>query len=492
MTRSKEIFTSTKCSRRSVVAARTLLAAISILTLLSPACSKKPAAPVAPPAELAKATRVDTNGWINIHLEGTPREIGFQHGWLLATEIDDLLKALAHFLEGSTKRDWAFFRGAAERMFWPKLEPEYQEEIEGIVSGVRARLPRLKYDRVDITVLNGWIELAWYYVPYLDEMAKKGAGDNKAPGYCSAFIATGSWTEGGQIVVGHNNWVDYIIGSRWNVVADIVPAAGQRILMDCLPGAIHSGDDFVMNGAGLVYTETTMGTFKGFREEGTPEFMRARKAAQYAASIDDFVRIMSEDNNGAYANDWLVGDTKTNEIAKFELGLKNQRLWRTMDGYFIGSNFPGDEKLIAEETTFDAANKGQSVLVRKARWEQLMEEYKGYIDVEDGKLFEADHVDMATGKTGSNSNVLCGHVDEDPKGTPEFSWAPFSPAGSVQGKVTSTALVKEMKMWAHMGHPCGRDFVAADFLAKHPEYAWQAPYLKDLKAYPWTLFESKK
>ena len=43
-----------------------------------------------------------------------------------------------------------------------------------------------------------------------------------------------------------------------------------------------------------------------------------------------------------------------------------------------------------------------------------------------------------------------------------------------------------------MGHPCGRDFVAADFLAKHPEYAWQAPYLKDLKAYPWTLFESKR
>ncbi|MCK7468706.1 MAG: hypothetical protein MZU91_11710 [Desulfosudis oleivorans] len=41
-------------------------------------------APQAPPPELAKASRVDTNGWINVHLEGTPREIGFQHGWLLA------------------------------------------------------------------------------------------------------------------------------------------------------------------------------------------------------------------------------------------------------------------------------------------------------------------------------------------------------------------------------------------------------------------------
>lgn len=469
-----------------------ILLLVMALSLSAAACTRKTTPPGNPPPELAKASRIDTNGWIRVHLEGAPREIGFQHGWLLAPEIDDLLKALDVFLQGSTKRDWAFFRASAERMFWPKLDAEYREEIEGIAAGLRARLPRSAADRIDITVLNAWIELAWYYVPYLDELARKGAGDNKAPGYCSAFIATGSWTEGGEIVVGHNNWVDYIIGARWNVVMDIVPASGHRILMDGLPGAIHSGDDFVVNGAGLVYTETTMGTFKGFREEGTPEFMRARKAAQYAASIDDFVRIMGEDNNGAYANDWLVGDTKTGEIAKFELGLKNRKLWRTADGYFIGSNFPSDEKVIAEETTFDAGNDGQSVLVRKARWEQLMAEYKGYIDVEDGKLFEADHVDLATGKTGSNSNVLCGHVDEDPRGTPEFSWAPFSPAGSVQGKVTSSALAKEMRIWARMGHPCGRDFVAKAFLDKHPEFAWQKPYLKDLKAQPWTLFEADR
>ena len=153
---------------------------------------KEAARPIRGPRRARQGlAQVDTNGWINVHLEGTPREIGFQHGWLLAPEIDDLLKALRHFLEGSTKRDWAFFRSAAERMFWPKLEAEYQEEIDGIVEGLKARLPRTKYDRVDLSVLNGWIELAWYYVPYLDEMAKKGAGDNKAPGYCSAFIADG-------------------------------------------------------------------------------------------------------------------------------------------------------------------------------------------------------------------------------------------------------------------------------------------------------------
>ena len=172
-----------------------VLLALTVIVAISPSCSKNTPAPPTTPAELAKASRVDTNGWINVHLEGTPREIGFQHGWLLANEIDDFLKALSHFLEGSTKRDWAFFRASTERMFWPKLEPEYREEIEGIAAGLRARLPRSPYDAIDITVLNGWIELAWYYVPYLDDIARKGAGDNKAPGYCSAFIATGTWTE---------------------------------------------------------------------------------------------------------------------------------------------------------------------------------------------------------------------------------------------------------------------------------------------------------
>jgi hypothetical protein len=43
-----------------------------------------------------------------------------------------------------------------------------------------------------------------------------------------------------------------------------------------------------------------------------------------------------------------------------------------------------------------------------------------------------------------------------------------------------------------MGHPCGQDFRAEEFLAKHPEFSWQKPFLHDLKAFPWTQFEAKK
>ena len=443
-------------------------------------------------SRLKNSFREDKNGWIFVHLKGAPREIGFQQGYHLAPEIDDALRMFSFYLEKATSRDWNFYRKAAENLFWPKIEKEYQEEIEGIAEGLNACFPEKKYDKFDITALNGWIELAMYYAPYLEEKAKPGAGNNKAPSFCSAFIATGSYTEDGQIVIGHNAWVDYIVGERWNVIADIDPEKGFRIFMDSFPGYIHSGDDFVLNSAGILYTETTISQFKGFKEDGTPEFMRARKAAQYADSIEAFVKIMSTDNNGAYANDWLVGDLKTNEIARLELGLKNQRVWRTKDGYFVGSNFPSDETLIAEETTFNPKDTNLSVLIRKARWEKLMEENKGKINAEKGKLFEGDHFDMSSGAVASNSNVLCGHVEDDPKGLPEFIWTPYFPGGAVQGKVTTARLAKDLKLWARMGHPCGQDFIASKFFEKHPEYRWQEKFLKDMKSHPWTLFKAKK
>lgn len=457
--------------------------------MLAGACSRP--AGTGPPAEIKDSFRQEANGWIFVHLAGSPREVGFQHGYHLAAEIDDALQMFAFYLEKSTGRAWSFYREAASRMFWPKIDPEYQEEIQGIADGLKARLPGKICDAIDITALNGWIELAWYYVPYLAEKEKPGAADNKAPSYCSGFIATGSYTRDGRIVMGHNSWVEYIVGERWNVIADITPARGNRILMDSFPGYIHSGDDFVINAAGLVYTETTMSLYKGFKEDGTPEFARARKAAQYAASIDDFVRIMSQGNNGAYANDWLVGDLKTNEIARLELGLKNQRLWRTSDGYYVGANFPCDPKVIAEETTYNPDDPKLTVNARKARWQKLMEENKGKIDAESGKLFEGDHFDESAGAIAVNGRTLCGHIDEDPTGVPEFIWGPYFPAGSVQGKVTTAALAKELKLWARMGHPCGRDFIASEFFTAHPEYAWQGKFLKDMKAYPWAQFAAK-
>jgi hypothetical protein len=440
---------------------------------------------------LKGAYSFERGGWVYVHLEGDPATIGFQHGYMLAKEIQDAFPAVQAGMVRSTQRDWAFFRQVAREMLWPKIDPEYQQELQGIAEGLNARTGS-QLDVYDIVALNSFEEVPDYYVPWLNKKEKLANAPNlKSPGNCSAFVATGSWTKHGQIVIAHNNWTSYMNGERWRIIFDIQPSHGYRILMDGFPGIIVSDDDFGVNSDGLMVTETTITQFEGWDPNGKPEFFRARKALQYASSIDDYTRIMLDGNNGGYANDWLLGDRKTGEIAQLELGLKAYKLWRTKDGVFAGSNWARDPKVLREDTPqFDPNILESSPNARRVRWEQLLNENKGKIDVSLAQQMLADHVDSFEKQTGANERTLCGHVDASARGVSLWEWGAFYPGGAVQGKATDSTMTKDMRLVARMGHPCGEDFLAKPFLAAHPEFAWQEPYLRDMKAGPWTEFHS--
>ncbi|HVT85127.1 MAG TPA: hypothetical protein VHD35_07975, partial [Chitinophagaceae bacterium] len=108
---------------------------IGVAVLMIVSCSNPPAKK----DRLATASRQDKNGWIYVHLEGSPSDIGYQHGYLLATDIDTSIRAVAYLLQHDTKRDWQFYRQAAKNFLWNKLEPEYKQEINGIVEGLHAK-----------------------------------------------------------------------------------------------------------------------------------------------------------------------------------------------------------------------------------------------------------------------------------------------------------------------------------------------------------------
>src|SRR5438128_811462 len=88
---------------------KTSVCALVVVLCLSTACSGSG------DPRLAHSSRTDRAGWVHVHLEGTPAQIGFQHGYLLAPEIDDSLKMFAFFVKRSYGKDWAFFRQAAKR-----------------------------------------------------------------------------------------------------------------------------------------------------------------------------------------------------------------------------------------------------------------------------------------------------------------------------------------------------------------------------------------
>jgi hypothetical protein len=423
------------------------------------------------------------NGWTLVHLEGSPSEIGFQNGYLLSSEIAELKNVEALELSHDNKKSWGFFREASKNVLWPHIEPEYREELQGIVAGLNAK--GVKLDLWDVVALNASLE--WSYFVQATKAKKKPAVTGE---HCSAFVATGSYTKDGKVIIAHNNWTGYLDGERWTIAYDIAPAKGNRFIMDGLAGVIHSADDFGINSAGIMITETTISAFHGFDVNGIPEFVRARKAMQYANSIDDFARIMKEGNNGGYANNWLVADRKTNEVASLELGLKHVNLWRTSDGYFVGSNFPVDPQLIKDETDFNVNDMGVSANARHVRWEQLMKENKGKIDVEMAEKFLADHYDTFEKKDLPSERTLDGHIDLSPRGA--SGWVPpFGPAGAVQNKIADAAMAEKLSFTAHAGHACGLDFKAKALLTAHPNFKYQAAYLRDMDSKPWTLVQAQ-
>lgn len=428
------------------------------------------------------------DGWTYVHLEGTPSEIGFQHGWLLAPEIVDGLNVQKVELEHDSEHKWDFYRDAARDVLWPHIEKEYQDELQGIADGLKAK--NIKLDLWDIVAVNAAMEWEYYTRQYDKQHGKKSPKTVVAPEHCSAFVATGSYTKDGKPVIGHNNWTSYMDGPRWTIAFDVKPVKGHHFVMDGYPGLIHSADDFGVNDAGIVITETTITGFEGFDPNGVAEFVRARKAMQYSESIDDFARIMQDGNNGGYANDWLVADTRRNEIASLELGLKNVELKRTKDGYFAGANYPINEKLLKEETNFDAKNPQLSSNARRIRWDDLMLKNKGGIDAAMGKKFLGDHFDVTTGREQPSEHTLCGHVDLSSRGMGDWK-APYEPAGTVQNKIADAAMAAKMSFQALAGHACGIDFKAKNYLAEHPQFNWTASILKDMPAHKWTAIKGQ-
>ena len=434
---------------------------------------------------LIGSTRLDVNGWNFVCVCGTPYQVGFQHGNLLANEVADAIEAVKLIGELGYKRTWQFFRETAMNLFWPRLPQEYKDEIHGIVAGVKAN-QRSNVRLEDIVALNGYFDILSYHY-WLKSKEHEPSTHLARAEHCSAFIATGDKTEDGRIVLAHNTWFQYLPGKRYNTILDVSPAKGTRFIMQTMPGTIASGTDWYLSQTGLMVAETTITGMTTFNPSGLPCFLRSRKAIQYAKTIDEWVKAMVRGNNGGYADDWLVGDTRTGEIARLELGTFNHKLERTRNGAFVGSNLALSDE-VRSETTFNYTDKSTTCTARYDRLEQLLQLNDGRLNVEVAKSLLGDHHDSYTNTETPNRNTICGHIESDGRGLPEWEYGPYYPGGTFDGKTTDSKLAMQGGFWAHWGKPCDTSFTAESFLVRHPDYEWQRPRLEDIEAYPWTLF----
>jgi hypothetical protein len=375
-------------------------------------------------AAAATGTREEKDGWIIVHVGGSPAERGQQMGRLLAPEIRGVLKSVSQ----GDERYWQNQRAIATKLFAPHITPEYQAEMQGIVDGANAvrGVDFAKIDYTDILALNGVVDLMFTDAPGKlmpswgkDYVLRRMGWDGKhLP--CSAFIATGAATKDGKIVVGHSTWAPGIAFAKYyKVLVDLTPTQGHRLLMQCLPGTIASNTDWYLNDAGMVLTETTLSS-SGRYQDGDPVFERSRRAVQYGSTVDEVISGLATNNNGAYPNEWLIGDLKANEIAMFELGTAHQAAWRSrdkqwyngMEGFYGGWNYAKDPDVRRELGGWDDG--------RGRAWANFYAQNKGKIDA-------------ATGRAGLEL-----------RGIRDYS---------MDGKVADSASLQALTSWCVFGQP---------------------------------------
>ena len=462
--------------------------------------------------------RTEKNGWIYISIKGNPKERGYANGYLLAPELKEIFKMLDFNFMKDSGYSREFISEIINELYGPQIKahyPEYYEEMEGVQEGAKANNTNLSL--ADIIMWNCYVSID-YLMGSLPELIQQNEKLNKKYGdmfkgkssgsqsssegggssgtrsgasdHCTAFMAVGSYTKDGKIVCGHNSFDNFIDGQYARVMLDIRPTKGHRILMQTSPGWISSGTDYYVTSGGFICTETTIGGFNKFRLKD-PICCRIRKAMQYSNTLDDCLKYIKENNGGDYANSWLIGDTNTNTIMRIELGLDYINVEKKKEGYFIGFNATDDPRI----RNLECSNHGYYDIrrhqgARRVRLTQLMDKYKGKIDVKIGEDILGDHYDVYLNKINPCSRTCCSHYELDDRAF--MSQAdrpkPYQPRGALDGVVCDTALAKKMSLMARWGSSCGMPFDKTEYCNKNIQWKDQEPYLHDRKGQPWTEF----
>ncbi|HUA85355.1 MAG TPA: C45 family autoproteolytic acyltransferase/hydrolase [Bryobacteraceae bacterium] len=390
-------------------------------------------------------------GWIYLHIEGEPYDRGYQHGYLMAHEIEQYIDRCAAQLDPKSKaKAWENGRTTADALFLRGFDQEILQEMKGIADGAAAAGAQVfdrRIDLVDVVTLNTITELGELHeaMPMTPtglegfgfRRPRGDIGTENEHGHCSAFAACGRATRDGKMVIGHVTWWPETLAEQTNLMLDVQPTTGHRVLMQSYPGGIQSGTDWYQNDLGIVLTETTIDQ-SPFNIQGTPVAYRARHSIQYGDSIDKVVELLKTRNNGLYTNEWIIGDSRSNEIAMLELGTYRTRLYRSSkndwfggtEGFYWGCNNAKDLNVRLEYQPDPHGEPNDIPFVPSARdikWQEMYRQFKGSID--ESFAFLA------------------------------FRSAPLVSASTMDAKVTTAEMAPQMMLWALFGKPNQREWV---------------------------------
>lgn len=264
-------------------------------------------------------------GQLLLVMEGTPAEMGFQHGRLLAKRIHHIVKegymAKAFYARGYTLE---YINAQSERME-KHFPPEYIEEMRGIVKGLQAAgVSDINYEEIRSAVTQA--EIAHH--PANEPPEFKTPATTPPPQQCSNFAVWGKWTKDGHLLHGRN--LDWNIdgGAQEDAVLLVWhPATGIPFMMLGWSGGIASVSG--MNAQGITIGEmTSVSTDETF--DGLPLMLMMRRVLETAATLDEAVAVIQK---GPRTIGWnfVIGDGKIPGARALEVDAADCTVFGPMD-----------------------------------------------------------------------------------------------------------------------------------------------------------------
>lgn len=313
------------CSSKSILF---LFAALS-LTFAAFAQENATGAASAPPAELItpeiienpEVKLLDSEGAGKLYqvgehvvcvMEGTPEEMGYQHGRLLAQKIRHIIKEgylpKALWSRGYTRE---YVMAQSERME-KHMPPQYIAEMKAVVKGLEAAgVKDIPYEEIRLGVTQAEI---LHFDP------------NSPPG-CSNFACWGKWTTDGRLLHGRN--LDWSIDADAQDDAVIFvwrPKGGSPFMMVGWAGGIGSVSG--MNAKGITIGEMTLPT-PNATFDGLPLLLTMRRVLE-TNTLDEAVKAI-QDNPHTSGWNFILGDAKIPDGRALEVDAKRCEVYAPMD-----------------------------------------------------------------------------------------------------------------------------------------------------------------
>ncbi len=259
-------------------------------------------------------------GALNVlHLKGSAREMGYQHGALLKEAIPDgALTYFGEYIEKGTGRE---LLGPA-RIVWPLIKkyanfrisrnmPDFaRETLEGLAEGAGMPLSEVKKG----VVLPD--TLVWLFSKVLGLRKAPPVEDVPSLG-CTSAIAWGDATKDGKLLHGRN--LDYLPVGPWPESASVIfhePDEGQRYVSVASAG-IPLGGVSAMNEAGLTLTVHQHLLTDHAELSGTPIGIVGDIIMREAKSLDEAEAILAANKQiGSWT--YMITDGKAKEVLTWE------------------------------------------------------------------------------------------------------------------------------------------------------------------------------